>query len=263
MTHEHEKRELTDLEREALQHLPGLTVAAPSAKARERARAAFLYGEAPRQVVPMAPRKMRPLVPLALAAGIALALVLVGNQSPDRWRVLASTTVESVLVDDTAPEVARAFDAATGKTMEGRLDVQLGQRVRVLVEPESEVVFPRGPGRWFGHSRVLRVDEGEICATTEGQGLGFELVVETPEARTWVRGTTFAVTRNEIGTRVCLYEGSVEVAVTGDESRHEVPVMQKLQVYRDGRPPEVLPLTDGERTMLATMRTQGIADQSR
>jgi len=250
---EHENR--PPLDEHELVRLAGATPVAPaSAAARERARRAFLTGLAPR-------RRPDPVayVPLAIAAGL-LALVMWGMQPEERWTVLAATQPGATIGGAPAAPGAQ-FVAGVVATDEGaELDVQLGERLRVRLDRASRAELPRGPGRWLAGSRRLAVERGEIFGTTQGEPLGFPLTLVTPEAEARILGTTFAVTRTELGPCFCLYDGELEVTARGRSLR--VPEGKRVQVYVDGRAPEVVDLTDRETMKLQMIREAGLAPPS-
>jgi ferric-dicitrate binding protein FerR (iron transport regulator) len=251
-------------ERELVRLAGATPVTAPSADARERARRAFLTGRD--DVLPIEEARRRPgpaaFVPLALAASL-LAVVVWGLQPEERWTVLETTGSEGARLSSAPAEVGAEFDGGVAATRaDSELDVQLGGTLRVLLNSESRAVLPRGPGRWLGKSRRLTVEEGEIFGTTQGQSLGFELTLVTPEAEARILGTTFAVTRNEHGPCFCLYDGEIEVTPRDSDPVH-VPMKMRIQVYADGsRAPEIVDLTEMERTKLRMIQEAGIVARS-
>jgi ferric-dicitrate binding protein FerR (iron transport regulator) len=262
MTERDDRRQLPD-ESELLRLVGSTPVAAPSAEARERARAAFVSGAAPVAATPItsAPRRAGwgAYVPLALAASL-LALVIWGLQPTDDWTVLDVVAADGASVPG-GPSAGTRFGSGLATTdVEAELDLQLGDRLRIRVAPDSRAILPRGPGRWIGKSRRLIVESGEIFGTTEGRPLGFELVLVTPDAEARILGTTFAVTWNELGPCFCLYDGEIEVT-TGDRAPVRVPKRMRIQCYEDGRPPHVDDLTDQERTKLRMIQEAGIGDR--
>jgi ferric-dicitrate binding protein FerR (iron transport regulator) len=241
-----------DLEREALRCLETEPVPAPTVDARERARAAFLDGRAQ----PRGTRRLRTFVPLAAAAA-AVALYWLGSWPTAHWSVATAERAE--LGDGTPLIEATTFRHAAVRTLiDGELDARLGDFIRVLVGPDAEVELPPAAGRWIGRRRLLRVEAGDIFATTGGRKLPFELVIETAETRTRILGTTFAVRCNELGTCVCLLEGRIEVAAPDGGSRTELLPDGRVQFFEDGRPPMLQPLSPAERRMLEELRSAGL-----
>ena len=224
--------------------------AAPSPEARERARAAFLSGDASGAAVRLAPiltPRRLPWTRVAVAA--AAAAVLVWGLSPaDDWTVTAAEGTASLGGRETRPEHrVRAGLAATGA--DSWLETRLGDRLLLRVAPESRVELPPGPGRWLRGPRTLLVTEGEVYASTGGTALGFPLRIETPEAVTTIVGTTLAVRRNEFGTCVCLLEGRIELDGKHGE-RVSVPAGRRIQIFSDGAEPRVEELTSEETALL-------------
>ena len=203
--------------------------AAPSPTSRDQARAAFLTGDpsgaqpvpVPAAPLPLHPQPRRRWVAAALAAAASIAgLVWFGSQPEDSWRLV------------------------------GEHEMRLGNTLVLRVEPGSDVSLPDPPGRWFGRARELHVATGSVFASTGGRPLGFDLVVTTPDADTRITGTTFAVRRNERGTCICLYEGSVEVDQRARNEVVRVPTGRRVQVFSEGQAPAVEPLDEAEVTVL-------------
>jgi ferric-dicitrate binding protein FerR (iron transport regulator) len=195
-------------------------------------------------------------VPLVAAGGL-LGLVIWGLQPEGRWTVLAAGPGSTVADVPAVPGLAFPRGvAASGER--GALDVQLGDRLRIRLHAGSRAQLPRGPGRWFGGVRRLVVEDGEISGTTRPGPLGFDLSLVTQEAEARVRGTTFAVTRNALGPCFCVDDGALEITTRGRDTV-DVPMRMRAQVYEDGRAPQVVELTEAERTSLRGIRDAGIA----
>lgn len=253
MSNEFDVESLTPEEREALRWVGSVPVPVASPEARERARAAFLTGSSKtaRRPVPL-----RTLAPLAVAASL-LALFWFGSSPSDTWTVLSAT--------DAGLEGGRGLDDGDTFTFgtvvaseRGELDVRLGDYLRVLAPVGATVELPPGPGRWFGKSHLLRVSKGEIYATTGGRKLDFELVVESPDTRTRILGTTFAVRCNDLGTCVCLYEGRIETVSSDGVHTVDVPSGRRVQFYQAGIEPSVQELSQEETDLLENLRANGV-----
>jgi ferric-dicitrate binding protein FerR (iron transport regulator) len=222
--------------------------AAPSPEARERARAAFLTGDAAGvPAVRARPGTLRRVLPLAIAAAAA-GLVFYGAQPADRW-VVESVTGTATF-DGTAAHDGDEYAEGMVTTGPGAsLEAELGHRLRVFVAGDSRLELPRGPSRWFPSRRTVDVDRGVFFASTAGRPLGFGMRVRTDEAAIDVVGTTFAVRRNDLGTCVCLYEGRVAIRGTtaGDV---EVAAGQRALLPPGSPSPVVEPLDEMETTLL-------------
>lgn len=209
---------------------------APSNEARERSRAAFLTGDAEGVAPEMLATKPEPLSrwtwrgpALGLAAAVA-GLVWYGFQPAHEWQTL----------DLSATTAAEHVSTEAGKTFaSGELVLALGDELVVKLAPGSQICLPKSPGRWFDKSREIRVTEGAVFCSSGGDELDFDLTVSTADASTRITGTTFAVLRNEHGTCVCLYEGSVEVSQFARDEMVKVPAGKRVQVYEDGSFPRV------------------------
>jgi hypothetical protein len=222
----------------------------PSEKARERPRAASFRGR----------RGAGAGLSLAAAAAAAAAVVAlwIGSLPAESWVVLESVDGE---LDDGRPlDAGHRFPFGTLVTPGiGSADVQLGESLRIFAPPGARVELPPGPGRWIGRSRALRVEEGQIFATTGARPLGFERVVVSPETRARIDGTTFAVLRNDAGTRVGLWEGQIRAESPDGVHAVDVPAGMRVQFFAGGLEPAMAPLSDEERTRLQALHEAGLA----
>lgn len=202
----------------------------------------------------LSPRTGLPLAAVALAA---LALWW-GARPSDAWIVLESVDAERD--DGESLDAGDRFAFATLITPGiGSADVQLGGSLRVLAPPGTRVELPPGPGRWFGRSRVLRVDEGRILVTTGDRPPDFDFVVMSPETRTRAAAATFSVERNSLGTRICLWKGRIETESLDGERVLGVPEGMRIQFFSVDMEPEAGPLTVEEETRLAALHAAGTA----
>lgn len=259
-------REPTADEQAALGALKQLPHPKAASEVRERARAAFLRGEASPGTSAMAstePRRRSPrLLPLALTAAIAAIVIAVfsyGNQPAHDWFVTDIVEPAGVQTGETTPGGGIRLTAglvSTGETSE--LEVQLGSQVRFRMLPGTTIDLPRPPGRWFGKSRTIRLSAGEIYGTTGEQPLAFDLQVETSEAMAQIFGTTFAVLKLDIGTCVCLWTGGVMVMPKDGDDGIRLPDEMKYYVYNDGRPNEMMPIEPMERMKLSMTHDAGL-----
>ena len=246
---------LSPREEEALRMAEGMPVRPASPEAKERARAAFLRGAAVpgREPSTVVSRRIPRLVPLALAASL-MALGFYGLAPTDAWVVLGAA--DGTAVDGSRVSTGDHFTAGRGETASGGyLDVQLGERLRVVVSEDTRVRLPAGPGRWLGRTRVMDVQQGEILGTTGRRKLGYVLVVHTPEADARILGTTFAVTRNPLGTCVCLLEGSIDVTCNETGQGIRIPAGQKVQIFEDGQSPTLEALSSDDLERLQALET--------
>jgi ferric-dicitrate binding protein FerR (iron transport regulator) len=247
----------------ALVRLPGAK--APEA-ARAQARAAFLWGgdSAPAEVRTIEPRRSsrRRWLGLMMAAVLGvLAVVWFGSLPTEEWVVLDVVKPDGVVVSQGALDVGTRLSGgrvATGP--ESELEVQLGDQVRFRMTPGTELQLPRPPGRWFSRGRRLDLNAGEIYGTSGGHKLDFELVFATGELEAQLTGTTFAVFRTDEASCVCLWEGGISVMpLVGDETPITLAEKQRVWIFKDGRAPEILPLSDMETMKLQMIHDAGLA----
>jgi hypothetical protein len=193
-----------------------------------------------------------------LAASLLLLAVL--RRAP-QWTVVR-----------TDPQVALTIDgqsfAGTALTQEllvpgarltsGDQDVTLrAEREMIWVlTPNTTVTLPRTRG-WRRSSGEITVHQGELRIST-GPDYRMQLLIETPEAHITVVGTTLAVIRNDQGTCLCVYEGTVQMDHLGNpEPAREVPAGKRWLIQVDG---SALPLEDLEP--MENMKLQMLHDQS-
>jgi len=175
--------------------------------------------------------------------------------------VLDVVNPDGVVGTDDAPAVGSILDGgrvATGP--ESELEVQLGDQLRFRMVPGTELELPRAPGRWFGRDRRLELESGEIYGTSGGRTLDFALTFATQELQAELTGTTFAVFRTDSASCVCLWEGGIAVApLVGGSDPIALPEKRRVWIYRDGRAPEILPLSDMEVMKLQMIHDGGLA----
>jgi ferric-dicitrate binding protein FerR (iron transport regulator) len=96
---------------------------------------------------------------------------------------------------------------------DGALDVPLASVTPVERTLTAEVALEfQGSGEATGTRRAPRIRwEAGTVSLDVRPNAGVELTVETPEGRVEVRGTSFSVTRDDLGTHVAVTRGSVAV----------------------------------------------------
>lgn len=250
----------------ALAVLARLPRAVGSETARQESRLAFLNGT---QVKPSLParRSVRSWAPLLAAAVLGAVLVGWFGFSPqEQWVVLDVVDPEGISIP-VADQLVAGLTVPAGPVATGpgsELEVQLGSRLRLRMLPGSELNLPRPPGRWFGRNRRLILNAGEFYGTSGGQQLGFDLVFATAELEARLTGTTFAVFRTPEASCVCLWQGGIVVRpLVGPDQRITLEQEQRVWVYKDGRQPELLPLSGMEQMKLQMTHDAGLADPPR
>lgn len=248
---------------DALVRLPG---AKPSDEARAQARAAFLSGgdAGSGDISVVTPWKTSRRGWLSLAAAAVLAIVVVGwfgSTPTEDWVVLDVVNPSGVTVAEGSSAVG---DHVSGGRLvtgpESELEVQLGDQLRFRMIAGTTLDLPRPPGRWFGRDRRLELAAGEIYGTSGGGKLDFNLVFGTGELEARLTGTTFAVFRTVEASCVCLWEGGIAVApLVGNDAPVILDEKQRVWIYKDGREPEILPLSDMETMKLQMVHDMGLA----
>jgi hypothetical protein len=227
----------------------GSLVATPAARARRSARLAWRAS-------------------YALAAAAALAFIVgLGNRGA-AWTVSGSSLgataiggsrgdllVDGKAISSTEPAVwSQALRRGHHIEWRGEGDLELVSRGALAMQilPGTVLDLPAPPGRWFGRSVKGRIESGEVRITTGQRFEGARLTLFSPEARVEVTGTTLAVIREPFGTCVCVYEGSVRVALPG-EAPLAIEGGSRRVVFNDGRTPIVDAMRPAEQKMLGIL----------
>ncbi len=245
-------------EAKAIAALRRLPRAGADPVAKDRARAAFLAAAEPQRRI----HRFGNLMAAVAVMAALLAVAIIGRSPTERWMVLD-------VVNPTGVEAPEGSGITKGGSLEPgaivcaegtELEVQLGERLRFRMMPGTRLELPQAPGRWFNRSREMNIASGEIYGTTGGQKLGFPLKFSTAELSAQLTGTTFAVFRTDEASCVCLWEGGITVTPTAEGTQPTILEPQRrVWVFRDGRPAEVLPLSDMETMKLQMTADNGIA----
>ena len=241
--------------------------AAASFEARQRARTAFMAGAVQADATQAdAPpkraekRRSRWAAMLMAAALGVLAVALYGWQSADQWVVLDAVEAGGITVEGRSVAVGESFGSGSVVVAAGsELELQLGHHLRVRLLAGTQLELPSGPGRWFGIDRTLKLDSGEIYGTSGGQKLDYDLAFVTDELSARMTGTTFAVFRTDEASCVCLWVGGIDVTSSAGGEVVTLEPRSRVWIYRDGRAPEVLPLSDMETMKLQMTDEAGLA----
>lgn len=198
-------------------------------------------------------------IPAAAAAAAGLALVVgLLNQGP-AWTVTSIrgsgvARVDGVAVPLSTPgELSRRLTrGAQIEIPEGaEIDLLAGRTLAVRVTPGSAFTLPAAPARWFDRDADVRIRHGIVRFATGRDFRGAHLGVYTPEVCAEVTGTTFTVIRDpEIGSCVCVYEGTVQVGRPDGKDMLPVPGGMRRMFYNDKRPPAVREIRRDERVYL-------------
>lgn len=241
-------------DKRALDALKKLERPAASAEARERIRAAFLQAKPERRRSPV-----RGPLRLVLAAAAVILLYIYGAWPDGSWEVVDVVAPEGIQLG--GPTLAKG-DAVRGGTIamgdSSELALQIAGALRIRIRPGTEMSLPDAPKRWFDRKLTIEVAQGEVYGTTGGRKLDFPLILRTGEATCRITGTTFAAFRTEESTCFCLLSGSIEVSPGDGSSTVQVPEEHRVFIYRDGRAPAVVPISDMERMKLSMMHEAGV-----
>lgn len=204
-------------------------------EARRRARLAFLSALAAAPSVAPRSRRYRSLVILAAAAAIVLVTLLVPE--PDRWRVrldggLALDEADFALGDEDrlAAELERS---GWVETRGGRARFSLGRVLELELLPGSSLHFPGLPELDGLSSLDFELARGEVYLRTLGSYPGNPIRVRADGLDVALDGTSVGVLVDELGTCVCVAEGSVRLTspqlAAGSE---DVPAPRTVRVFR-------------------------------
>lgn len=196
---------------------------------------------------------------VAVAATLIAAVIL--NSGP-AWQLRGISGTNSLRLDGRmlaigSPEIGHLLRAGVRIELPpgAQLDLELPGIAAFQVVGGSEMVLPASPGRWFARAVRGWLETGEVRITTGPRFRGAGLMIETPEVRAVVTGTTFAVFRLADGSCVCVLEGAV--AMNGPTSAPDtVRAGFRRQVFRDGRPPLLEPIRPIETMKLEMLRGQ-------
>jgi hypothetical protein len=222
---------------------------------REQVRREFLASAAertpPRAAPRSGPRPRSRAIAVAVAIAAALLLFFHGSSPREPWIVVDLLEGEAIRIEGKAPVIGAEFAGGSIEAPpESEIELALEKSLRLRFVAGARAELPGGPGRWFGRSRTVRIDQGEVFGSTAGDELGFDLVLETGEARARITGTTFAAIRLDDATCFCLFSGRLEFVPAGSTEAIELPEGQRVFIYKDGRSPVFEDLSDRERMKL-------------
>jgi hypothetical protein len=135
------------------------------------------------------------------------------------------------------------------------LEIANAGNLAIHLDPGTDAILPRAPGRWLWRAASAEVRAGELRITTGPNFRGGRLTVWTPAARVKVTGTTLAVICDPEGTCVCVFDGVVRVG------RRSGPLLavehgRRGFVYNDRREPVAAPIRETELVELGTFRAR-------
>ena len=248
----------------ALARLPRAVAAA---QARERARMVFVQGGSAQEPASIQaesrPRPRRRWASVLMAAALGVLAIVWFGFTPDQDWVVLDAVNSGGLTTTTAGTVTPGTSLAAGRIATGpksELEIQLGDQLRFRMVPGTSLDLPRAPGRWFGRDRRLTLAAGEIYGTSGGRKLDFGMIFATEELEATLTGTTFAVFRTDTTSCVCLWKGGVAVQpLVGPSTSIVLQPEQRVWVYKDGRQPVLLPLSDMEVMKLQMIHDAGLA----
>lgn len=226
--------------------------------ARENAHTVFLHGSVK--------RSSRRWVNLLMAATLGLLAVFwFGSQPTQEWIVLDLKSPHNVHISgSTELAIGSSLDSGLINVgAESEMTIQLGEKLRLTLLPETSLTLPKPPGRWFNRNRRMPITAGEIYGTSGSRRLGFDLVFSTDELEARLTGTTFAVFRTDSTSCVCLWEGGIAVTpLVGGHEIIDLDVLHRVWIYKDGRDPEIGTLDANETMKLQMTHDVGIVSKS-
>ncbi|MGE5178793.1 MAG: hypothetical protein ACM3PF_06865 [Bacteroidota bacterium] len=174
-------------------------------------------------------------VAASLAAAAALIVVFGALNRGPTWWVTAARGDGSVRVDgqnvalDDRDAMRRLLVPGAEIEMVGNaeLDVCSDGVVSLQLTPGTKMTLPPPPARWVGRRTELFARSGVVRVTTGRNFPGARLAVMSPTAAVEVKGTTLAVIIEDVGTCVCVEDGTAMVGRrvgAGDQATDMRPV---------------------------------------
>jgi ferric-dicitrate binding protein FerR (iron transport regulator) len=116
------------------------------------------------------------------------------------------------------------------------LDVICPEVLLLEIAPNTHVVIPANPGRFWGRTLTSRVDKGEIRFKTGPEFSGYRFLVLTSEGRTEIAGTTVSVYKGDDFTCVCVLSGTARIGQQ-EATMEDIPAGMRKVMFADGRAP--------------------------
>jgi hypothetical protein len=178
------------------------------------------------------------LVPLAAATAALVLMVL--NPGP-QLRVLETAGDGYVRIGGTPVQLSdRARiddDLAPGTEISlpknATLDLIADGVVMYEVAGGTRMTVPETPGRWFGREVAFSIEAGEVRMKTGPGYPGATVRVNTPDGLVVVTGTLLSIQCDDLGTCVCVLEGTAQVGLD-DADLEPVPPGQRKIMMKDG-----------------------------
>jgi len=192
-------------------------------------------------------------VPTAIAALLALVFVRGGREPDDAWLVLGTSGAGTLdWAGETHDLGALPADTFLASADAGAIRVDDGwieigrpgvMALRLNAGSSAQLGAPLGGDV---ASAEWTLSRGEMLVLTGPGFHGRHLAVLTPEGRTEVVGTAFAVYRDESLTCVCVTEGVARIGTDAADLEDVSPGLRKV-MYADGRPSEILDIAPEHR----------------
>lgn len=249
---------LSPREESARQALRALPPVAPDPDFLSRLESDFVEGrleQRERFRTTSAPRWAWLAVPVAAAALLAIVLGRGGPDISPAWLVLGTSGTGTL---EWAGETRELADLAADTELpreggpialdDGWIEIGRPGVVAVRLNAGSRAELSAPPGDDPSRS-VWNLALGELQVLTGPGFAGNELWVQTPEGRTEVVGTAFAVYRDESGTCVCVLEGVARIGMNTADLEDVAAGFRKV-MFADGRPPQRLDIVPEHRAGL-------------
>lgn len=130
------------------------------------------------------------------------------------------------------------------------MDVRVPGYFALQLTENTDMILPRSPGKLWGKTQNALFENGEVRVTTAADFPGSQLTFSTPEAVVEVNGTTLAVIRDEDGTCVCVFSGSVGMSEPCMPPEPVAEGKRKLMFRDHHKEPVLMEITPMERTKL-------------
>jgi hypothetical protein len=208
----------------------------PRAEARQHARLAFLTAVAAEPLPRRARRSYRAAVLVAAAAAILAVTFLLPE--PDRWHLRLDGPLrfadDEYGVGDEERLAAALEESGTLETLGAGARLSLAHDFDVELSPDATLLVPTLPELDGASPIDFELTRGEAYVRTAASYPGNPITLRTELVEVTLHGTTVGILVDELGTCVCVCDGTARVTSTRlSGGSRDVEAHHTLRVYRD------------------------------